>query len=282
VGIGGEPLSRDSAVVQPPGQVNRTVTGDTDPAARTAVVGDVAAPRRLTARERWRALISGSVPVTSATENTTVVDRGVPPGAMVEDREVVEADDNRRGRAAAIIGGMVLGGLLVWVGTKIGPDHAEEVKNYFKGQTGLLQQKLNTANAHINDLRGQIKSHGLADAKRFDTLVHRQNHDLRLDQRALHLLRALNRHEAREGTGGAGANMSAHVEHLRYYGDTIWDHAKRLVERRTGRSHDWGQVRKVTAKILHMNGLQWNSGGWGVDAHKLPIGLGFKVPNKIT
>jgi hypothetical protein len=277
--------------VPPPGRVRSVDTrsqviededaGVAATSGRGFIAGDndVSASRRLTFMERVRGRTSGVVPIA---DNPTTVNRVAPPAVVVEDREVVDSDSDRRGRAAAIIGGMVLGGLLLWAGTKIGPDHAEEVKNYFKGQTDLWQQKLNTANTHINDLRGQLRSHDAADTRKFDLLMRRHSHDIRVDQKILHLVKGLKHQEAMEAARGVGAKGAAHIEHLRHYGDTIWDHAKRLVERRTGRTHNWAQVHKVTAKILQMNGLHWNHGGWGVNAHKLPVGYDFKVPNKIT
>jgi hypothetical protein len=69
---------------------------------------------------------------------------------------------------------------------------------------------------------------------------------------------------------------------LSYRGDTVWSHARRLIERRTDGTSSTELIRHVTSKILSLNGLRWNGGGPGVDAHQLPLGMQLRVPNRIA
>jgi predicted nucleic acid-binding Zn-ribbon protein len=217
-----------------------------------------------------------------------------------EDAEVViEEERRRRGGAvlvgaAAVIGAGVVGGAVGWwLGRHTGHDHSNEINkaisklNYLDEQNDVLGRKLNTANTHIDTLSTQLSTAN----DHIDTLsaqlsgARDQLHDVKHTVHSNHdLLVNLKHDEAKEALSGSGVRFSGstHAETLGYRGDTVWDHARRLIERKKGRAPDIDSVRRVTSKILHLSGLRWNGGGPGVDAHRLPIGQKLIVPNSVT
>jgi len=85
-------------------------------------------------------------------------------------------------------------------------------------------------------------------------------------------------HDLRSGNESYGGS-NYHTETLNYYGDTVWSHVQRYLERKTGRKPNVEQIRKLTSKVLSINGLRWQGGGYGVDAHRLPVGFNLRIPN---
>lgn len=226
----------------------------------------------------WRDTLSGR------RAQAYLINRRVPEGEIEPDREVVIEDNSRAKIAAGVIGGLAVGAFIFWLGTRLGHDHADEIKkvitqnNYLDHQNDIIQNQLSTANSHINQLSSQL-SH---DTKTIDHMADQIN-DLKNSAKANHqLLVDLKHQEAKElASGGIRFSGDTHTETLTHNGDTIWNHVSNLIERRTGRRPNIDMVRKVTDKVLRLNGLRWDHGGFGVNAHKLPVGFHFKIPTKL-
>jgi hypothetical protein len=174
-----------------------------------------------------------------------------------------------------------------WLGRHTGHDHSSQLNeiisqnNTIKGQNntllrevGTMKPQLDADTTRIGRMADRIRE--LKSAAKADHRLLSENHSL---------LVGLRHDEAKEAVlsnGGIKFSGGTHTDTLNFNGDTISNHAEKLIERRTGRVPDWDLIKKVTSKILHMNGFRWHGGGRNVDAHNMAIGLHFKMPNKIS
>jgi hypothetical protein len=93
--------------------------------------------------------------------------------------------------------------------------------------------------------------------------------------------------EDNNGTGAGGYSSSpntsgAQAATLSYRGDTVYNEVARRVKEKLGIGASDSKIKKATGYVLRLNGLRWNGGGSGTDAHKLPIGFRFKIPDNIA
>lgn len=242
------------------------------PPAREPVEPPTAEPapsRRSTWRDR---IIGGRV----RPRREVVVTRDVPQGEVVREREVVEREEDDRRRVvlaalggAALVGAGVFAGWLIW-GRHSGVSH-EDIKDITKNinqhtdaQIGILKDQFQDRVHALNQRWGQ----------RWQEAIEQIRH-------LKHTVDVLKHEEAREVIGSIKSPGGTHIERLNYYGDTVWYHAQRLAENQTSRGFDTGLIHKIAGKILHLSGYRWNGGGFGVDAHQLPIGAKLVVPNRI-
>jgi hypothetical protein len=198
----------------------------------------------------------------------------------IENNEIIEyqSEQERRAGTAALVGiAAVIGTAVVvwWLAKHTGHDHSSinnEINN-IKGQNDQLLSEVNSMKDQLDKDGSAIgrMSARIAELKRSVGL----NHQLLLD---------LKHQEAKEAVSGSSGRISGgtHTEYLSYRGDTVWSHARRLIERRTDGTSSTELIRHVTSKILSLNGLRWNGGGPGVDAHQLPLGMQLRVPNRIA
>lgn len=79
----------------------------------------------------------------------------------------------------------------------------------------------------------------------------------------------------------AGATASGN-ESLSFRGDTVWAEVSKRLREQLGYTASSDQIRRATGYVLRLNGLRWDGGGYGVDAHRLPVGFRIKIPNNIA
>jgi hypothetical protein len=208
---------------------------------------------------------------------------------VVGNDEIIDAhtESERRVGGAILLGGVAVVGAGIlgwWLGKHYGHDHINNFSEIIS-QNNTIKGQNNRLLSEVESMKGQINTDSTLLGRMSDRINQLKN-QLDANNRLLrsdhNLLLNLKHQEAGEAARNVSLSSEAHTEALRYRGDTIWTHAQNLIERRTERAPSTERIRRVTARILDINGLRWNSGGPGVDAHKLPRGFNFKVPNKIT
>jgi hypothetical protein len=107
-------------------------------------------------------------------------------------------------------------------------------------------------------------------------------------KRAQDEIDSLKKQESREerveklrGVQGGLELNNTHVESLDHSGDTVWDHVENDLQSELREQPSVTLVHETTGKVLKLNGLRWSGGGYGVDAHRLPVGFKLKVPNDL-
>jgi hypothetical protein len=198
-----------------------------------------------------------------------------------EEYEVIEDRPSRAAMVAGIIGAAVLGGIIAWELKGTGHSHTKEFhtivnqNNHLKTEVHNMHQTIN----HDSQIIGQ--DHQLLKQ---DTKTINENHRILKHNRAVlkhlheqvHNLFKIERAEAaRELSKSAGAGGGE--ARLSFYGDTVWHETARRLHNASAE-----KVHKATAYVLRINGLRWNGGGSGVDAHKLPLGFRFRIPRNIV
>lgn len=190
-----------------------------------------------------------------------------------EEREV----DNRRGVAAVLLGAAALVAAAI-IGYEIG-DSDDQPKITPNTITRTVPRPLSSNSIVIGKNRYKVLLNDekklAAEEKKLDAAKAKNAELSDTNSQLRDKVRDLRKGEESRENGGY------HHETLGYYGDTVWSHAQRLLESKSGTKPDTGQVRKLTAKILRINGLRWQGGGYGVDAHQLPVGMELRIPNNI-
>lgn len=202
-------------------------------------------------------------------------------GDVVTNDEIIdtEIEERRRVGTGVLIGGVAVIGagiLGYWLAKHTGQSPSSKINEIYnqnttiKGQNSQLVEQLNTLKAQDKTAFERM-SQRIAEMKRTVNANH-------------NLLVYLKHHEAREAIATRNVSYSGatHSEYLSYYGDTPWDHARRWIEQRTGRTPNENTIRRVTSRILSMSGIRWNGGGFNVDSHLLPIGRRLIVPNRVS
>jgi hypothetical protein len=202
---------------------------------------------------------------------------------VVENDEEMDSyiESERRAGTAVIVGGVAVIGAGVigwWLGKHLGHDNVRNF-NEIVSQNNALKGQNNQLLGEVSSMKGQLSVDSSAIGRMSQRIA-----ELKRSLNANHqILLGLRKHEAREALYGSRFRFygGTHSEYLRYYGDTVWDHARRYIERRSNQTPNNDLIRRVTSKILSLSGLRWNGGGPGVDAHQLPINQHLVVPNKI-
>lgn len=208
------------------------------------------------------------------------IDRRDDKPVVVVEREVVDgySETDRRRGAAALLGTVaVLGASLLMAG--LWGEHEENEGK--QSQSTKIEQNFNNHTSMgsgrnaADDARDKAQNEGLS------WLRGRVDKQSRVNAKLKERLAQLEQEEAQEKIGGTEEAAGTHTESLSHSGDTIWEHVEDDLEAEVGHEPSAPLVRNVTDRVLKMNHLRWQGGGWGVDTHKLPVGYEFQVPNGI-
>lgn len=237
---------------------------------------------------------------------TGFVNRNVD-GEIVREEVTVEREGDSRRTVAGIALGVLAVGVAFWLGTKYGVNGGDAVgdsirnievdMNEIKVDVNNLEvdhegfrSQLNDPNTGLDAIshehttqlenQGEILENQEEIQAEHAEILENQEELLDNDKKILE-----NQREILTGRdyGGPGPEAigKANIQELNHYGDTIWDHVEDTLRKRLGREPSDAEVRIATDKVLDINGLRWNGGGWGVDAHKLPVGFDFKMPRRL-
>jgi hypothetical protein len=202
-------------------------------------------------------------------------------GGDVVEEEVTEDRINPAAYVAGLVGAAVLGGVIAWELKGTGHSHTKEFHtiinqdNHLKTEVHNMHKTLDHDSRVIGQNHSLLKQNTKTINENHRILKHNRAVLKRLHEQVHHILKVEKAESARElsskaGTGGGEARLV-------YYGDTVWHETAR---RMRGASAE--KVRKATNYVLRLNGLRWDGGGSGVDAHKLPLGFRFKIPRNIV
>jgi hypothetical protein len=198
-------------------------------------------------------------------------------GGEVIEEEVTEDRPSPAAYAGGLLVAAALGAFIGWELKNNGHSHTTELINqnkHLKTEVHNMHQTIN----HDSRIIGQ--NHDLL--KQEKTKLNENNRILRhnravlkhLHEQVHHIFKIEKAETGRElsSTSAGGGNAQ-----LSYYGDTVWHETARRM-----RDASAEKIRKATNYILRINGLRWNGGGAGVDAHKLPVGFRFRIPRNIV
>lgn len=195
---------------------------------------------------------------------TVIINQEGRPAIILEDEEF---EDKRPLAVAALAAGLLLGGLVGY-----------GLSNKDEGPTvqGPTITRTVTRPLPANSI--------VIGKQRYNVLLH--------DEKALAAVQAKNSklkeevHDlqgAQASQGGpASPTPNRKNASLSYRGDTVWNEVSKKIRERLGYQANANTIKKATTYVLRLNGLRWNSGGYGVDAHKLPVGFRFKIPDNIV
>jgi hypothetical protein len=203
-----------------------------------------------------------------------------PVGGGPETEYEEEITEDRYSPAAVVagfLGAAAIGAFIGWELKNTGHSHTTEIIN----QNKHLKEEVHNMHTALNHDSGVISQNNAM--LKHDTAVINDNHRILKHNRAVlkqlheqvhHLFKIEKAENVRElsaaGAGGSEARLS-------FYGDTVWHETARRMHHASA-----AQIRKATNYILRINGLRWNGGGYGVDAHKLPLGFRFRIPENIV
>lgn len=217
-------------------------------------------------------------------------------GIVTQETEEVfvrESDNSRRGRiGAVIVSVLALAGIGYTLHEVEEIEHRQakpsQVEQFLKQQNSILQNKVKRIGIQeARQLHRQkvILANQADIEQKLDTLhihVHKYGNNF-LDR--IKDLQVREKEETKQAAHGLGYGSAEHhtVQNaeLGYRGDTVWNEVAKRVREKLGSQANASKIKKATDYVLRLNGLRWNGGGYGVDAHKLPVGFRFKIPDNI-